>query len=38
VATDTFSNELKEFWPDIKHFIKRAHATAADAPNSTSQH
>ena len=23
IATDTFSNVLKEFWPDIKRFLKR---------------
>jgi len=25
VATDTFSNVLKEFWPDVKHYWKHRH-------------
>ena len=25
VATDTFSNVLKEFWPDVKHYFKHRH-------------
>ena len=28
VATDAFSNELKEFWPDIKRLIKRSPAAS----------
>ncbi|MGA3027353.1 MAG: hypothetical protein ABSF98_21560 [Bryobacteraceae bacterium] len=39
VATDAFSNELKEFWPDIKRrLVKRSNNTGADAASSTSQH
>jgi hypothetical protein len=39
VATDAFSQELKEFWPDIKRrwFSHRGN-TVADVPTSTSQH
>jgi hypothetical protein len=25
VATDTFSNVMKEFWPDVKHWWQRKH-------------
>ena len=28
IATDTVSNILKEFWPDIKNYYKRRHAAA----------
>ena len=35
VGTDAFSNVLKEFWPDVKHFLKRKHnATAALTPST----
>jgi hypothetical protein len=31
LATDAFSNVLKEFWPDVKHYLQRKrHATAPD--------
>jgi len=39
VATDAFSNELKEFWPDIKRrWFTHHENSGADAPNSTSHH
>ena len=31
LATDAFSNELKEFWPDIKRRIFKRHAEAGNA-------
>ena len=35
VGTDTVSNVLKEFWPDVKHWlIKRKHDTAATTPDA----
>jgi hypothetical protein len=38
VATDAFSNELKEFWPDIKRrWLTRHDNSGADVPNSTSR-
>jgi hypothetical protein len=35
VATDTFSNVMKEFWPDVKQWYKhkRARSEAAPAPD-----
>ena len=30
-ATDTFSNVLKEFWPDVKHHFKKHHDEAMAA-------
>ncbi|MGA2184466.1 MAG: hypothetical protein ABSH47_15700 [Bryobacteraceae bacterium] len=37
LATDAFSNVLKEFWPDIKRRWFTHHDNGADASNSTSR-
>jgi hypothetical protein len=37
VATDAFSQELKEFWPDVKRHLKH-HDNGVSAADSTSQH
>jgi hypothetical protein len=38
LATDAFSNELKEFWPDIKRRWFTRRDNSVNAPNSTSRH
>ncbi len=39
IATDAFSNELKEFWPDLKRLMVGHHDNSgADAATSTSGH
>ena len=38
LASDAFSNVLKEFWPDIKHRWSRHRDNGADAPNPPGQH
>jgi hypothetical protein len=32
IGTDTFSNVLKEFWPDVKRFLTKKHDTPAATP------
>jgi hypothetical protein len=38
LATDAFSNELKEFWPDIKRRWLAHHDNGADDPHSNRRH
>jgi len=37
VATDAFSQELKEFWPDIRRHLKH-HDNGVSVADSNSQH
>ena len=38
VGTDTFSNVLKEFWPDVKQWWVRKHGRSENAPATTAAH